>query len=269
MRLTPDGVRYLALARGERQPVPFHLRWLLARLLGTNAWAWIAVAWGSALVATACVAGLATLHGATRTQALVAAALFAGLPSVRFATAQAPVLVDMPAMAAALLAALLGTIDMRLGLAAALLAGCISERAPIWAALYAWSPWLLIGLVAPILRRLLVAPGRVHPDDPLAGTLEHPIATGWSSNVAQGAWRDPSMLWPWGACLAALLAPSVWLMAALGAGYAQLGLATDRVRLYQQAAPVVCVVAALAIPEPWVPLALAMHWWGFGNDRGV
>ena len=44
MNLTPDGLRYRAMALGERQPMPFHLRWLLPALIGKRALLWSSLA---------------------------------------------------------------------------------------------------------------------------------------------------------------------------------------------------------------------------------
>jgi hypothetical protein len=78
------------------------------------------------------------------------------------------------------------------------------------------------------------------------------------------------MILPWGACLIVLAEePSAWLLLALAVGYAQLLVATDTVRLYQQAAPVVCVTAALMIPSGWeIPLVLA-HWFNPLGGAGL
>ena len=40
---TPDGLRYLAMARGDGAPKPYHYRWLLPRLLGEDKTKWRAV----------------------------------------------------------------------------------------------------------------------------------------------------------------------------------------------------------------------------------
>lgn len=46
---TPDGLRYLAMARGDGAPKPYHYRWLLPRLLGEDKTKWRAVSIGSLL----------------------------------------------------------------------------------------------------------------------------------------------------------------------------------------------------------------------------
>lgn len=77
------------------------------------------------------------------------------------------------------------------------------------------------------------------------------------------------MLLPWGACLLAILNPSWQLLAVLAFGYAQLLVATDTVRLYQQAAPVVCIAAATALPISvgFAAVSVAAIWNPWGGAR--
>ena len=70
-------------------------------------------------------------------------------------------------------------------------------------------------------------------------------------------------------CLIVVTDPTLWLGIALAVGYAQLMVATDTVRLYQQAAPVVCVIAALAIPIEWALPAVLAHWFNPWLGDGV
>lgn len=257
-RLTPDGQRYLRMAQGHREPIPFDLRWLLPWLCGESKRRWVAVNVMSIAAAALLTAGLALQHGATPIGAVVAMLLLAGLPWIRFCWF-APVLNDMPALALSLGAAVLWPVEPLAAIPVALLAGAVSEKAPIWAAIFAFSPWLLIGLASPVMRRLLVTPGQVSPSDPLGWTMRNPLEAGRRGHA--GRWRDPRlMLLPWGATLAVLAFPTLWVGVALLAGYSQLLVATDSVRLYQQAAPVLCVSAALLIPVDWALPVLVAHW---------
>jgi hypothetical protein len=255
------------MAQGQRQPVPFHLRWLLPQLCGGSTLAWVLVNVASIAAVSALTGVLALQYGATPTQAIVAGLLMLGLPSVRFAWG-APVLVDMPGLALALGAAVFWLIEPRIAVGLALLAGAVSEKAPIWAAIFALEPILLVGLLTPLLRRALVRPAGIDPRDVLAPTLKQPLATGLEYH--RGKWRDPlAMLTPWGVCLIVLAAPTPWLLLALAVGYAQLLVATDTVRLYQQAAPAVCVSAAFLIPEAWAVPALLAHWFNPWGGNGL
>lgn len=267
LRLTPDGQRYLSMAAGMPQPMPFHLRRLIPTLCGGSEARWIAVNVASILGAAVLTGILATQHGATIEQSAVAGALLLGLPWVRFCWSR-PVLVDMPALALALLAAVLVPINVYACGAALVAAALTSEKAPIFASLFAWNPLLLTGLAVPVLLYLWKRPAQVDPNDPLARTLSQPLATGLSSHA--NAWRSAhAMLFPWGACLAVIAAPSVWVGVALLVGYAQLLVATDSVRLYQQAAPVLCISAAFVIPAGWVAAVLVAHWFSPLQGDGV
>jgi hypothetical protein len=253
-RLTPDGVRYLIMAQGRAQPMPFHLRALMPLICGTNETRWVAVNVVSVFTSAFLIGVLAVQMGATWMQAVLAAALFLVLPWVRFCW-ECPVLVDMPGLALALLAAVLAPINP-LGCAVALAAAALtSEKAPIWAALFAWNPILLFGLMVPLCVNAMREPAAIDPLDRHAETLTHPLRTGLKYH--RGVWLDPRvMLLPWGACLVAAINPSWQLAAVLVASYAQLFVATDTVRLYQQAAPIVCIAAATALPISFAFVAI-------------
>ena len=265
MRITPDGRHYLAMAGGVAQPMPYHVRRGLPMICGTSKRRWKVANTISTLAAAWLIGCLAVLHGATPYQAAFAAALFLGLPWVRFCV-ECPVLVDMPGLAGALFAAVAWLSGYQpLALVAVCVAAPISEKAPIWAALFAWHPVLLAGLIVPLVVRCILKPA-----EPDAGDVEltHPLRAGldWPKKK----WRDPlAMVMPWGMCLAALLALTLPLCVALLIGYAQLLVATDTVRLYQQAAPVVCVAAAMVIPIEFAPLALVAHWFNPLRGTGV
>lgn len=265
MRLTPDGKKYLAMGAGQRVPLPFHLRWLLPFVCRQSELAWIVACWLGIAAFGAGTGWLAWQAGATLAQSVLAAVLVWGLPSVRFASG-APVLVDMPALAVAVGAAAILPLSAPAAIALACVAGAMSEKAPIVAALAAWSPWLLLGLIPPALR-LLMKHGEVAPGDPLEDTMRRPFRAGWSAH--RGAWRHPALVLPWGVCLLALWSPSLPVGAALLFGYALLLLATDTVRLYQQAAPVLAISAALLVPDHLVPLAAIVHWFNPWAGNGV
>jgi hypothetical protein len=262
-RLTPDGRRYLSMARGEREPVPFHLRWLLPWALSENVLAWVIVNIASVLAIGALTALLALQYGVTLTQAIVAGLLMLGLPSIRFAWFS-PVLVDMLGLALALGAAVTFPISPWAALGVCVLGAMISEKVPV----FSLQPILLAGLVAPLARYVLVSAGEIRSDDQLAWTLDLRRA---GLKAHAGKWRAPAvMLLPWGACLIVVAAaPSPWLLLALLVGYAQLLVATDSVRLYQQAAPVVCIMAATLIPEAWAVPVLLAHWFNPFMGGGI
>ncbi len=122
-----DGNRYTSQ---KQQPYPFHRRWC---------------GWPKrALEATSLLSLLAlgALMGDWK-HALV----FGTLPGFWF-IATRPTTVDGPAMLLALVASLLYPSQPYVAVALSCLSGFIHERGPVFAALYAWSPVLLVGLVA-------------------------------------------------------------------------------------------------------------------------
>lgn len=247
-RLSPDGLRYFALARGIPQPSPFHRRWLLPRLLGTSLWRWRVVTWA----ATIAMGPLLCAY----TGSPWAAALFAGLPLVRVA-AMFPVLVDAPAMALALgsavawqrghssLAAILWT-----------LSGTVRETGPVFAVCFAGTPWAILGLVGV---PWFMSPGPKDGDVYCGRPLLETAARIWRErrheplSLAHAAgWGPLLVLAPLGAAWdrATLLAGL-----AIAVAYAQLVVATDKGRLYLWAAPAVIALAVRSVPAPWLAAA--------------
>jgi hypothetical protein len=238
---------------------PFHLRWLLPMVcrdkparwlfvnrvsfaaLGLLAWAYTGSVW------MACIATLPGLHF-----------------NWRF-----PVQVDVPALALALAAAVMLPIWWPAAVLLAFVAGCTKESAPVFAAVFAWNPLLLVGLI-PVAFRWLQRQG---PDVDTLPTshhelVAHPLRTGWQFHGKR--LLDPQlMLLPWGGLLVALGAVSWQLTAAVVLAYAQLAMATDSVRLYQWAAPVVALAATQAISPAWLPLVAAATVWNPFRGDGV
>ena len=257
MMLTPDGVRYLAMARGSAQPMPFHLRFGLPAICGDKPAAWIAATWCGLTLAVCGTGILAYQHGLGIERAILAAAFVAFLPAVRFA-ADAPVLTDGASLGLSVAAAVIAPYSLAAAIVVALLGAAVNERVPVWAALFALEPVLLCGLAFPLVRLLLVRAPAVSDTDPHRDILRTPVKAGLKSHA--GKWLDARlMLAPWGVCLLALLAPSPWLLLALVLAYAQCLVATDTVRLYQQAAPAVAIVAAAVVPDGWLLAAGVAH----------
>ena len=245
--LTPDSARYLTV---RTPPAPFHLRVLIPWLCGHSAIRWYVATWvGSALIA------LGTALMAPGWPGIAAAALVLALPSVRFSLSHV-VLVDMAALGLATTSAGLAVHGWIIpALIVALLAGAAKETAPVFAALFAWNPLLLVGLVVPAIVKLVRTPGTDVLNEPEhAWILAHPIQAGRKYHHRMVVDAMPVLLTPWGACILALGAPSLQLGATLVVAYGQLFVATDTVRLYQWAAPVVAVSATSAVDPRWWPL---------------
>jgi len=257
-RLTPDGAEYIRMANGEVCANPYHLRFVLPMVCRDNRYAWVAVTYGSLALASVLTGVLALQHGLTTQQAVVAALLLLGLPSIRFLRI-APVLVDACGLAFALAAAVLWPLYPWAALAVVVLGAGVSEKVPVFAALFAWSPWLLVALVVPAVRYAFWDAGPQREGAHAKAVKEFNMHSGLKHRAQ--VWRQASSVaLPWGACLFALAVPGVWWMASLAVGMSQLAIAHDTVRLIQQCAPAVCVAAASAIPEAWVLPVLVAHW---------
>lgn len=242
-----DGGFYLDAGRGLDVPAPYDRRWLLPQLLGArrDAWAWVtglSIAAGAPLVC-------AYAGGGTR--GLVAAVLYVGLPGLVAFPAAHPVLVDAPAFALALGGALAWRAGCHeLGMVLAVMAGFCKESAPVFAAVFAWSPTLLLALlIVRAARRWKAAPAVLAQH-----RLEHDYL------------EAARYLYPWGALVVLFPLALGWdratlqALTALAVGYGQLLIASDRSRLYQWAAPCVIALAVARMP-PWAPALLALHLW--------
>lgn len=249
LTLSPDGRRYLSRAP---LPSPFHRRWLLPALLARHPRAWACLTWASLAATVALMAAYVPSHP------VAAAWLFATLP-IAAINARLPALTDAPAMALALGAAVAWQRGLHgLAVALSLVSGACKESGPVFAAVYAGAPWLLLGLAA-VRWAGAVPPG---PSDAYLGPLG--AVAGRIRRERLHPWRHVGhTLLPWGAL--AVLAPwgagwdrvTALALLALAVGYGQLVIATDNARLAQWAAP--CVIA-LAVRAPEAAVAIGCVW---------
>lgn len=257
--ITPDGLRYLH----PHPPAPFHRRALLPWICRRNLKAWVIQAWvGTALT----LLGTWALVGGW--QGVAAAALVAVLPATRLGLDK-PVLIDAMALGLATSAAALAVNGWVIpAVAVSLLAGAAKESAPVFAAAFAWNPWLLLGLAAPVLIGVIrkAGPPMKEMGAEHQWILEHPVAASKKYHAGIIASLSPVLVYPWGACVVALAAPTWQLGAVLALAYAQLLVATDTVRLYQWAAPVVALAATSAVDPRWWLVLIALT--AFNPARG-
>lgn len=265
--LLPDSRRYVAMAEGRRLCLPFHLRWLIPVLAGTSASAWTWITRVSWFLSSIAVAILAT-NTFDWQRGVAAGLLFAALPSNRL-NLKYPVLVDMPAMYCALLSALaMQAGAWPLAVLWALVAGATKETAPVFAALYCWSPVPLLGLLAPLVRRVFWKPGTDVLEGHHPWILAHPIQASMREHAGQ--WGDGlQMVMPWGPAIIGLAALDWQLATVLAVAYAQLLVATDTVRLYQWAAPVLVVAAVGVVPIAWLPVLVVLGIWNPLGGNGL
>jgi len=245
--VTPDEFRYWTMAEGHRVPRPFHYRWLLPALLRQNRRAWLVAQWVSLLV----LAGLVSYESGL----WWAGVLLFGCSGLTV-NLKHPVLVDLPALALAYGSAVAWNHDQPVvALALVVIASSVKETAPLFAAAFALTPMLLIGLLPVCVRHLQRSGPDPVPPGPATEALEHPVRVSWEHHRKLPAW---AYVLPWGVLLAALVDPSAAVLVPLGLAYLQLVVATDTVRLYQWAAPALAVAAAPVL-GPWVLPALLVH----------
>lgn len=264
----PDSARYVYAGQGHKVARPFNLRWLLPAMFGDDVKLWNAVWWLSWPVAAAGLAWWGYEAGLVWQQFAAMPVLVLALAGVWGPHVVRPVGVDLPAMALSIVAvAALERADGPFTVLAVVLIGIAAstkESAPVWAALWAWNPLLLVGLVAPLVIGVLNRPelDPITAQPVLRRVHDHPVRSAWEHHV--GKWRDPRMVTQWGGCLAALYAAPVQVWAVLAAAYAQLIVATDTYRLVHTAAgPALAFYAVQAVPVPWLGLLClaSVVWW--------
>lgn len=237
-RMVPDSYQYAAMARGEKVVSPFWGRWLAPFLLRERGWLWEAM---TLVCAVAMHAILAHAYG-------VRAALLLAPSHLISWNIKAPIQIDFPALTLVTVALV---VQHPVALViVGLYAGAFKQNAPIMAAIAAWSPWPLVGLVSSLFglrwRR------KINPEIDKNPWLLDPIGTTFASKRL--VWMNPTiMLFPWGLTLAlAISCGDVRLLAAVVVGYLPIFMASDNARLYLWALPVAIGYAVRApIPDAW------------------
>lgn len=259
----PDAARYWHAGGGGSVPRPFHVRWLLPSICGQDErrW-WIVCAGGWLLTAVGMFAWVAQV--ADWRVAVAASVLLLGLPGILGPNAVTPVGVDI--VATGLVVCGVAAVHADVWWVAAALFGVaasVKESSPVWASLWLWSWVPLLALAVPMVVASIVSAGP-DPTGPKGQWIaDHPIKSALMFH--RGRWRDGWLLVaPWGATLAALVAPSWPLVVALAVAHLQLLVATDTVRIVAHAAgPVMALTAAQTIPAEWLLLACVLHVWWF------
>lgn len=265
MILGPDAQRYMIAGDGRPVARPFHLRWMLPAVCKTDPRRWWAVWAVSWPLLFASVAWLGSSMGWPR--ALAAAVFTVALPGVWGPQVVRPVGVDLPAMALGAMAAALTVNGHAVwGVVVVCLVAHVKETAPVFAALWAWHPVLLVGLVMVAFNAAVIRPGMDPVTERFREIHDRPIRAAWEYRKALNSpnlpwWRNGWVLVaPWGVCLAGLYRPSWAVVTALAAAYAQLVVATDTNRLLHTAAgPALALAAAGNIPTPWLLVACVAH----------
>lgn len=261
----PDASRYILAGRGVPVARPFNLRWLLPAVCGDDVKLWSIVWWLSWPVAALGLAWWGFEAGLVWQQFVAMPVLVLSLAGVWGPHVVRPVGVDLPAMAVSIVAvAALEAGVWPLAVVLIVIAASIKESSPVWAALWAWHPILLVGMVVPLVVGVWRRPtlDEVTQIPVLKRVHDHPVRSAFEHHA--GKWRDCRMVAQWGACLAAFVDPSLRVVAVTAAAYAQLFVATDTYRLIHAAAgPALAFAAVQVIPVPWLALACAVScvWW--------
>jgi hypothetical protein len=231
---TQDGARYTS---GEPQPSPFHRRFhhWPPRLLMVCSWL--------AVVAISCMLG-------TPARALMFVSLVGAMTMATW-----PTTVDGPSMALAMGAALLWPSHPVLAVCIAAASGAVHERGPIFAALYAGTPILLVGLFA-VQWWAKQAPAH-HASPELADRLvghKSTLATMLAHKPHVDLLNEGGLVWAlrgiplWAAYAGAPL--QAWV--ALGVAFASRLVGTDTARCLMWAAP----AFLMHMDPPWWVVAL-------------
>lgn len=282
--LGPDGLHYGLAMAGAPAMHPFRHRGLLLRwpwlrasavpptINKPNVEPWLRMSapltvrvlqwqsWVSLVVSGVLVGVLAEQWGAP---GWLAVALFVVLPWFRHC-ARCVGYLDPLAMMTGLGAAVAwGAGLWWLAVPLSVLSGLTHERGPVFAALFAWSPWLLLGLLGHGLARLLVR--GTSETCPYRGTMAVSFRAHREAQSNRGL---VEWVLPWGAAIFGIgsclegSGTGSQLAALMVVSYGQLVVAMGCVRLVQWAAPLLCVAAALVMaqwPVEWLGVALALH----------
>lgn len=244
-RLSPDGWYYLRAAMGLRVPQPYARRWFLPAMLGPDPTVWVWTTW----VALGLTPALAWAYFGDWRPAL----LLSLMPGVWRIPRRFPILLDAPLFAGTLAVAILTREYPYAGAVAALLLGATCERGPVFAAVWAWSPWPLAGLLASGWWLRPAPPDQPWLTHPVRAALDLRRAIGWDWSLYT---RPLGLAWfGFDGSLRAILAVCL----ALG----QLLTAQDTIRLTVWCAPVLLERA----PHTWPAFLVAVIVAAWRDDR--
>lgn len=263
IRLSPDGYFYLKQhPSGARYrsslllPVPYSLRPMLPDLLTTDK-QWINATWIS-------VAGVAGLSYAwfckclTPEQAFTGTLLLLTFTNITRLAAVFPVLIDAASIAATFMSSLLwinasAPVEYLIATCVSLLLALLNEKIAVFAALWSWSLYPLVGLAVTLVRYLIV-----RGDDEGIDWLKNPVREAIKTHGARfnnGTWWQA-----WGVLPLAFITMSfeAWLTVLISV--LQLFHAQDYARVFLWCAPVVIIPLVQMFPnELLLPLVVANY----------
>jgi hypothetical protein len=220
------------------------MRWSRTRVMLT----WAALSWVSLSLSSGLIYLLTERAGAP---GWVGSVLFCALPWYRMLSFGA-FMVDQFSMLCALACAFL---PLEYAIPIAFVGGVAHERSPVFAALFAQEPWLLVGVIGALVFMFFGPRGKVQPYED--GWVNYPLSAYQYHRTNPIA----DYFVCWGAVLFGLsLSPHVLLVLVIA--YGQLLVGRDRSRLIQWAAPVLIPSAAsfiVGFGETWMLIVLVLH----------
>jgi hypothetical protein len=259
LHTSPDGEYYFKAGRGESVPVPYSLRPLVPMVCGDSYTKWYYLTYlHIALVGFASYL-LGINYGLTVAQAITVSACIAVSRSFVKMQAYYPALVDAHSHAWAMMiavAALSGNTTIAMVLA--IIGGLVSEKVPVFAAIYAWSFAPLIGVLATALHFIMAKhdntrQGIAWLDKPFEAAIEN-IA----SKFQNGTWHV-YFLAPIGVAWLGLLGNSTPAYVALVFAALPVLRAMDYTRLITWGLPLLLIEAVRLTPAPFLPLLPLIH----------
>jgi hypothetical protein len=265
-QMFPDSQRYWHAGGGNRLYGQFNLRWLLPFICRQNEKVWEAVTQGSVILLAPALYFYLVSFGLSVEQGLLGSALVCGLSGVYIMNYIGKYLNDATGMLFMLLSA--GSFYSgywELSILFSAVGSCVKESVFVYSAIAGMNPLALLGGVVVLIRKLFWKPA----SNDLLGDwnheiLDHPFKTGWKWH--KDTFTDWTlMLAPWGLVLLFGLV-GMWnvntlqIALMLGISYLTVFMATDTVRLYQWAFPVVVASAVTVIPLEWSIPVILIQW---------
>jgi len=248
--VTPDGLQYAAMGRGESAPRPYELRSIAKWIPPTTEALTVVSSAGLLLSLIGLYVGTYPITG-DDFAAFMACAMWGALPYTRRLLVW-PVLTDAMSIGCVGLAGILATQNPNflgvITLTFLILASqVIHERVTVHAALLAWFVTGSLLPFVPMVLGMAVYAVRyyslpIHEQESTVPYLANPFGA-WAEHRKAGV-SFAVWLLPWGTLLAAALYPSWQLGVVALASYAPLAVSVDRVRCYQ-ANPYPFVIAAV------------------------
>ena len=259
LHLSPDGEYYFRAGRGESVPVPYSLRPLVPIVCGESwsAWYYVTYLHIGLLGGASYLLGISL--GLNVTQAITVSACIAMSRSFVKMQAYFPALVDAHAHAWAMMIAVVALNgNIALSMVMAIVGALVSEKVPVFAAIYAWSWAPLIGLFATAVYFIMARHDNSHQG---VDYLDKPYETAIqaiSERFTNGTW-GVYFFAPLGVAWLGILGNSTAAYVALVCAVLPVLRALDYSRLIAWALPLLLVDAVKLTPTPFLPMLPIIH----------